>query len=109
MTPFVLYHVVKTIIRHTDKNKIMIQTVKIKVPIWQGRQVGIDETLIGSEGVNVEILYKDKSGKKLYPHLYHASKYLALCMPGKIIKGVKLRIIPISMLTVKEEHTNEKK
>jgi len=80
-----------------------MQTVKIKVPIWHGRKVGIDESLIEKDGVNIEILYRDKSGKQIYPHLYYISRYEAMLCPTQNVKGVKLRLIPISMLKIKEE------
>ena len=67
---------------------------KIKSPIWVSRSVGINELSL-DETNTIEILYKTKQGKRLYPHKYSISRLEALQYPLQIVKGTRLRIIPI--------------
>ena len=74
--------------------------IQIRFPIWNTRSIGIAESrLVPGENL-VEILYTDKSGKRVYPNTYSVSRERMLECPVQFTKGVKLRIIPISELTV---------
>lgn len=85
------------------------QVVEIKVPIWKGRKVGINETMINEHGINVKILYKNKDGRRIYPYTYYVDKHTAMQMPVQILSGgIKLRIIPISMMKVIENQEESK-
>ena len=83
--------------------------IQIRTPIWCGslkkRAVGIAEYRMGSGGLDIEITYKRKDGSLIYPHLYHATREQLLKAPLQITRkgGVKLRLIPVEDLTVKEE------
>jgi hypothetical protein len=74
----------------------------IKVPIWKNRSVGIAERLLNDD-VEIEILYKDKNGNRLYPATYTIKKELAKKFPVQFIRGMKLYIVPIAKLKVKDE------
>ncbi len=80
--------------------------LQIRSPIWGGknktRAVGISENKIGQTGIDLEILYKDKSGRRIYPHVYTVSRERINKCQVKLINGViKLRIVPIDDLEVK--------
>lgn len=72
---------------------------KIKAPIWKNRTVGIAEHLLESHNT-IEILYKNKEGKQIYPQIFGITKRQALRYPVQIIRGTRLRIIPINGLQV---------
>jgi len=76
--------------------------IKIRKPIWKTRSVGINSNKIISDEVTVEILYKDKSGNRLYPGIYFMSSGKAKLYPIQIVKGNKLHIIPIGDFYVKQ-------
>lgn len=68
--------------------------IKIKVPIWATKSVGVAEHKI-IDDLAIEILYKNKLGDRVYPGIYTISKSKALSYPYQDIKGNRLRIIPI--------------
>jgi len=67
---------------------------KIKEPIWKTRSVGLNEDRLEEENF-VQILYKNKSGEKLYPSTYRMSKERVLSFPLQILREIRLRIVPI--------------
>ena len=71
-----------------------MKKIKIRYPIWNTRSVGIAKYKI-TEDIEVEILYKTRTGDRLYPDRYFMYKEMALSYPMKIQKGVGLQIIPI--------------
>lgn len=82
---------------------------EIKEPIWNirsflpnsfGRGVGIAKSKIGQEDAIIEIVYKDKSGERLYPKPFKLERFKIDYMPVKNVKGTELVIIPISELQV---------
>lgn len=73
----------------------MTVKISIKEPIWKNRSVGIARDKI-TEDIEVEILYKDRFGNRIYPHIYKMTKTLALSHPTQIVKGRELKIIPIA-------------
>ncbi len=82
-------------------SELKIKTIKIKVPIWKDRSIGIAETKI-SETTYIEITYTDKNGDKPYPHIYSISRDDTLGYPRQIRKGVTLILIPIHHLSIEK-------
>ena len=72
--------------------------INIKYPIWKTRSVGIAEHKITGD-LAIDILYRNKAGDRIYPNTLYINQIKALTYPINVIKGVKLRIIPISDLT----------
>ncbi len=77
---------------------------KIKSPIWKNRAVGIAENSLESKNT-IEILYRNKEGKQIYPQIFGITKKQAMTYPVWIIRGLRLRIIPIQGLQVVESRT----
>lgn len=44
--------------------------MEIREPIWKDRSISVAKTKVGRDGCLVEILYKDKSGKAVFPFKY---------------------------------------
>ena len=82
-----------------------MQRIYIKAPIWHSRSVGIAEHKISLGGATeVEIVYEDKNGERIYPDVYEVTMREAIRYPRQRVQGgVVLRIIPINELRVKEE------
>jgi len=86
---------------------------KIQKPIWNGklhkRCVGIAEHRVGNAGIDIEIGYTDKHGNRLYPNIYHISReQLCKAHTQTLSMGVRVRILPIDDLLVKEERADVK-
>jgi len=79
--------------------------ISIKTPIWATRSIGIAEHKLHEGENEVEILYKDQSGQRLYPGTFTVLRNQAMRCPVQIVKNVRLRIIPIANLT---QHTEIK-
>jgi len=79
-----------------------LNKLNIKIPIWKNRAVGIAERLLNDD-VEIQILYKDKNGNRLYPDIYIAKKELVKKFPVKFIRGIKLHIVPIAKLKIKDK------
>lgn len=79
-----------------------MKRVKIRSPIWKDRSIGVAEYHFGFfDPIEVEITYKTKDGKRLYPGVYILSWEEAYKHPVQIVKGNRLRIIPINELKEK--------
>ena len=73
---------------------------KIRVPIWrEPRSVGIANHKIESWNT-IEILYRDRDKKRLYPFVYVIRGEEARKYPVQTVQGIDLRIIPINDLKV---------
>ena len=70
---------------------------KIKKPIWKTRSVGIAEHRITAHNT-ISIEYRNKDGLRLYPKIYYISKKDAFQYPVQVVRGIRLRIIPIDDL-----------
>lgn len=71
--------------------------INIEAPIWGHRKVGIAEWRMNADILEVDILYKDKSGRRVYPHLYRISRTKAMTYPVQVLReGTRLRVIPIA-------------
>jgi len=78
--------------------KARLKTIKIHSPIWKTRSIGI-ATYKLCEGMIIEIDYKTKEGKRLYPGKYTISLDKALSYPIQTLSsGMRLKIIPIDDL-----------
>ena len=70
--------------------------INIEAPIWGHQSVGIAEWRMNDAVIEVDILYKDKSGRRVYPHLYRMATAKAMTYPVQRLRnGTKLRVIPI--------------
>jgi hypothetical protein len=74
--------------------------LNINIPIWKTKSVGIADRLLNDD-VEINILYKDKNGNRLYPATYIAKKELVKKFPVQYIRGVSLHIVPIAKLKIK--------
>lgn len=74
--------------------------ISIQYPIWKTRSVGIAEYKLGTLNTDIEILYVDKFGRRLYPHIYRISTPKARKYPVQLVKGLRIRIVPISDLEI---------
>ncbi len=72
---------------------------EIKEPIWKTRSVGIAEHRLKKD-LLVDILYRDKDGKRVYPDTYIVRKGTTNHYPSQEIKGNKIYWIPINDLEV---------
>jgi len=72
-------------------------------PQWNGGnpKVGLNEANIEASN-EVEILYENKSGQRTFPKTYKISGMKILTYPTQEVKGIRLRIIPISELEAKK-------
>ena len=70
--------------------------INIEAPIWGHQAVGIAERRMNADIIEVDILYRDKRDRKVYPHLYRISKAKAMTYPVQVVKGTRLKIIPIA-------------
>ena len=77
--------------------------LNINTPIWKTKSVGIADRLLNDD-VEINILYKDKNGNRLYPATYTAKKELIKKFPVQYIRGVALHIVPIAKLKIKENN-----
>jgi hypothetical protein len=71
--------------------------IKIKEPIWKSKSVGIaDKHLQMKDFVEIEILYKQKDGTRLYPGVFRMSVRQVKSYPQQVFgNGLKLRVVPI--------------
>lgn len=81
---------------------------RIKEPIWKNKSVGLNEAHLEKEN-EVEILWRDKHGERLWPYTYTITKEEMMDREIMIVRGrgipdgkqIRLRIIPISELHIK--------
>ena len=72
-------------------------SIHIREPIWATRSIGIaDHKIIADLTIYIE--YRDKLGKKLYPHKSFMTRGKVKRYPTQTVKGVLLRIVPIGDL-----------
>ncbi|MAH46902.1 hypothetical protein CMI37_13815 [Candidatus Pacearchaeota archaeon] len=74
----------------------MATRFEIRAPMWGTQKVGLAEKRMFHDVLEVNILYADKRGNRLYPHLYHILRARALGYPTQLVKGTLLRVIPIA-------------
>jgi len=79
------------------KNKL-----KIKEPIWISRSVGIAAKRAFAD-LEIEIMYKDKFGNRVYPATYKITKEKIITYPYRYIGGNRIYIVPIKDLTIIKE------
>lgn len=71
----------------------------IKEPIWKTRSVGLSEDKL-EEDNTVNILYKNRLGEREYPHTYKITRQEAMSNSLMVVKGVRLRVVPIMSLGI---------
>jgi len=79
------------------KNKL-----KIKEPIWISRSIGIAAKRAFAD-LEIEILYKDKYGNRVYPGIYKITKEKIIQYPFRYIGKNRIYIVPIKDLTIIKE------
>ena len=72
---------------------------KIKKPIWSTKSVGLNENKLEKENT-VEVLHRLSNGMRLYPLTYAISRVEAMEYPVQVVRGVRLRIVPINDMRV---------
>lgn len=74
--------------------------IEIRSPIWSTKSIGIAEHRVPPFGyVEVEIMYCEKPGVRMFPDRYAVTMEQLLKYPRQIINSkVALRIIPIKDL-----------
>lgn len=80
---------------------------KIRTPIWKTRSVGLAIHKLADMNY-VDILYKDKSGQRVYPNRYKISKDRVLTYPSQFV-GVDVKVIPITELDIVEKRNKNGK
>ena len=73
--------------------------IDIRTPIWKSKSVGIAERMLNDD-IEINILYKNKEGVRLYPCTYTIKKELVKKFPIQFVNGVKLHIVPIAKLKI---------
>jgi len=82
--------------------------ITIKVPIWkEPRSIGIAGWRLTGERIEIEIVYKNKEGERLYPERYYIDCDSARKYPAQVVSGTKLFVIPIKELGVIKEIEKE--
>ena len=79
------------------KNKL-----RIKEPIWISKSIGIAAKRAFAD-LEIEIMYKDKYGNRVYPALYIISKEKIITYPHRYFGGNRIYIVPIKDLTIIKE------
>lgn len=71
----------------------------IKVPKWKDRTIGLSESDMKEEVLEIEITYKDAKGERIWPKKLFIKREEALKCPTYMAKGrFKLRMVPIKDL-----------
>jgi hypothetical protein len=79
-----------------------MKILKIREPIWKfPRSIGIASKELSEESVQIEITYKTKDGKRLFPDIYEMKSHIIKRFPTQRRKGVTLYIVPIEALNPK--------
>jgi len=82
------------------------QKFTIKMPIWDGRKVGLATYKIGQHN-EIEILAKNSYGDRIYPRTFYISGDNAKTYPIKALKNnpnITIYEIPISKLDILERN-----
>ena len=76
--------------------------LKIKEPIWMSRSVGVAAKRAFAD-LEIQIMYKNKYGNKVYPATYKIRKEKIITYPFRYIGRNRIYIRPIKDLTVIKE------
>jgi len=75
--------------------------IQIREPIWKSKSIGIAEhKLKHLSTTEIEILYRNQHGHRLWPDVYCITRAQAMQYPVQMLYGIRLRIIPIADLEV---------
>lgn len=76
-----------------------IKTIEIQVPIWSSKSIGINISDCNPDDyINIDIIYENKQGIRLYPNTYQIKASEAYKYPQQKLKGAIVHIIPINNL-----------
>ena len=77
----------------------MTSQFAIMTPIWNGGQrcVGLAEYRLSGPVTTFEILWRNREDKRIYPHPFTVSTKTVLKCPIQMIKGMRLRIVPLNI------------
>lgn len=73
-----------------------MKEIIIHSPIWTTRSVGLAEKALTDDIIVVKITYRTSDGERLFPGSYWMERKKIITYPVQIVKGVKLRIVPIA-------------
>ena len=79
------------------KNKLYI-----KEPIWMSKSIGIAAKRAFAD-LEIEIMYKDTFGNRVYPATYKITKEKIIKYPYRYIENNRIYIVPIKDLTIIKE------
>jgi hypothetical protein len=79
------------------KNKL-----RIKEPIWMNKSIGIAAKRVFSD-LEIDIMYKDKYGNRVFPATYKITKEKIITYPYKYIGSNRIYIVPIKDLSILKE------
>jgi len=78
-----------------------MKILRIKSPIFATRSIGISQEELTEEYIYIDIIYKKKDGKRLYPNRYRMKSTIVPIFPVQTVRGgVKLHIVPIKAMEV---------
>jgi hypothetical protein len=83
-------------------------SIQIDKPIWNGGRycVGIASYRVALGDNDIEIMYQwkkgERAGKRKFPDVYTITGKQIATYPIQVWKGVRLHIIPVNDLTIKE-------
>jgi hypothetical protein len=80
----------------------MKNILKIREPIWTSKSIGIAHKRTFAD-LTIYILTKDRYGNKVYPATYFIKKEDIIKHPISYCGKVKLYIVPIKNLKIKEK------
>jgi hypothetical protein len=76
--------------------------LKIREPIWKSRSVGVAAKRAFTD-LEIEILYKDQYGNRVFPATYKIKKERIIYYPYQYIGKNRIYIVPIADLTIIKE------
>lgn len=75
---------------------MVINKVQLRAPIWGSQSVGVAEWRLRGDMIEVEVMYKDRNGHRVYPLSFRMSTTRARTYPVQVRRGVRLHIIPLA-------------
>ena len=73
--------------------------INIKSPIWHSQSVGISKYKVHPGNNEVNILYKDCTGERVFPNVFKIDATKIRKCPIQMCKGVPLYIVPIKEMS----------
>ena len=76
--------------------------LRIKEPIWISKSIGIAAKRAFAD-LEIQIMYKDKFGNRVYPATYKITKEKIITYPYQYIRGNRIYLVPIKDLSIIKE------